>query len=81
MKKKMFSECSEYLRTLPPMEELSFNDDKVLECPTEPNIIKDMNYFKQKIIEKKESQKIEAYFKDSISKLEINVLLIIVMIL
>ena len=76
--KKMFSECAEYLRTLPPMEELSFNDDIVLECPTEPNSIKDINYFKQKVIEKKESQKIEAYFKDSISEPEISVLLIIV---
>jgi hypothetical protein len=74
----MFSECAEYLRTLPPMEELSFNDDIVLECPTEPNSIKDINYFKQKVIEKKESQKIEAYFKDSISEPEISVLLIIV---
>ena len=76
--KKMFSECEEYLRTLPPMEELIFNDDIVLECPTEPNNIKDINYFKQKVIEKKETQKIEAYFKDSISIPEISVLLIIV---
>jgi len=77
-RKKMFSECAEYLRTLPPMEELSFNDDIVLECPTEQNSIKDINYFKQKVIEKKESQKIEAYFKDSISEPEISVLLFIV---
>ena len=76
--KKMFLECAEYLRNLPPMEELIFHDDIVLECPTEPSSIKDINYFKQKVIEKKESQGILAYFKDSISEPEISVLLIIV---
>ncbi len=76
--KKMFLDCAEYLRKLPPMEELTFNDDIVLECPTEPSSIRDMNYFKQKVVEKKENQKIEAYFKDSISEPEISVLLIIV---
>ena len=76
--KKMFLDCAEYLRNLPPMEELIFNDDIVLECPTEPSSIRDINYFKQKVIEKKESQGILAYFKDSISEPEISVLLIIV---
>ena len=76
--KIMFLECAEYLRKLQPMEELIFNDDIVLECPTEPNNIKDINYFKQKVIEKRENQSIEAYFKDSISEPEISVLLFIV---
>jgi hypothetical protein len=76
--KKMFAECAEYLRNLSPMDELIFNDDIVLECPTEPNSIKDINYFKQKVIEKKESQGISAYFKDSIFEPEISVLLMIV---
>ena len=76
--KIMFLECAEYLRKLQPMEELTFNDDIVLECPTEPNNIKDINYFKQKVIEKRENQNIEAYFKDSISEPEISVLLFIV---
>ena len=60
------------------MEELIFSDDIVIECPTDPNSIKDMDYFKQKVLEKKESQKIEAYFKDSISEPEMSFLLIIV---
>lgn len=76
--KKMFSECEEYLRKISPMEELIFSDDIVIECPTDPNSIKDMDYFKQKVLEKKESQKIEAYFKDSISEPEMSFLLIIV---
>ena len=76
--KKMFLDCAEYLRNLSPMEELIFSDDIVLECPTDPNSIKDINYFKQKVIEKKENQGILAYFKDSISIPEISVLLIIV---
>ena len=76
--KKMFLECADYLRKLSPMEELIFSDDIVLECPTELNNIKDINYFKDKVIEKKENQNIEAYFKDSISEPEISVLLMIV---
>jgi len=76
--KQMFVECAKYLSKLPPMEELIFCDDIVLECPTEPNSIRDINYFKQKVIEKKENQNIEAYFKDSISEPEISVLLMIV---
>ena len=56
--KKMFVECAEYLRNLQPMEELVFNDDIVLECPTEPSSIRDINYFKQKVVEKKENQNI-----------------------
>ena len=76
--KIMFLECADYLRKLQPMNELIFNDDIVLECPTEPNNIKDINYFKQKVIEKRENQSIEAYFKDSISEPEISVLLFIV---
>ena len=76
--KKMFLECADYLRNLAPMEELIFTDDIVLECPTEPSSIRDINYFKEKVIEKKESHGILAYFKDSISEPEISVLLIIV---
>lgn len=76
--KKMFLECAEYLRKLQPMDELIFNDEIVLECPTESNNIKDINYFKDKVIEKKENQNIEAYFKDSIYEPEISVLLMIV---
>ena len=76
--KKMFLECADYLRKLSPMEELTFSDDIVLECPTESSNIKDINYFKDKVIEKKENQNIEAYFKDSIREPEISVLLMIV---
>ena len=76
--KKMFLDCADYLRKLSPMEELIFNDDIVLECPTESNNIKDINYFKDKVLEKKKIQNIEAYFKDSISEPEISVLLMIV---
>ena len=76
--KKMFLECADYLTKLPPMEEFIFNDDIVLECPTEPSSIRDINYFKQKVVDKKKNQGIEAYFKDSISEPEISVLLIIV---
>lgn len=76
--KKMFDDCAEYLRNLSPMSELIFNDDIILECPEEPKNIKDINYFKQKVIEKIQQQKIEAYFKDSIKEPEISVLLMIV---
>ena len=75
---KMFESCAEYLRNLSPMPELTFNDDIVLECPKEINNIKDINYFKQKVTEKIEQQKLLAYFKDSIREPDISVLLMIV---
>ena len=75
---KMFEDCAEYLRNLSPMPELIFNDEIVLECPKEPNNIKDINFFKQKVTEKNETQKLEAYFKDSIQEPDISVLLMIV---
>ena len=52
--KTMFKDCAEYLKNLQPMEELNFCDDIVLECPTEEKKIKDMNIFKEKVLEKKE---------------------------
>ena len=76
--KKMFEDSAEYLRSLSPMQELTFKDEIVLECPEEINNIKDINHFKQKVTEKMKQQKIEAYFKDSIKEPEISVLLMIV---
>ena len=76
--KKMFEDSAEFLRNLSPMPELLFKDEIVLECPEEPNNIRDINYFKQKVLEKIKQQKIEAYFKDSIKEPEISVLLMIV---
>ena len=75
---KMFDDCAEYLKNLSPMAELIFNDDIVLECPKEANNIKDINFFKQKVNEKSEQQKLKAYFKDSIKEPDISVLLMIV---
>lgn len=74
----MFQECSEYLRKLSPMGDLTFNDKIVLECPNEPGNIKDMNFFKLQVCEQQKKEKIEAYFKDSIKEPEISVLLMIV---
>ena len=51
--KKMFQDCANYLKTLQPMEELSFCDDIVIECPKEEKNIKDINFFKEKLLEKK----------------------------
>ena len=76
--KKMFQDCANYLKTLQPMEELSFCDDIVIECPKEEKNIKDINFFKEKLLEKKEKFGIEAYFKDSIKIPEISVLLMLV---
>jgi len=76
--KSMFKDCEEYLKTLQPMEELIFCDDIVLECPTDEKKIKDMNIFKEKVLEKKEKSGIIAYFKDSIRIPEISVLLMLV---
>ncbi len=74
----MFKDCEEYLKTLSPMEELNFCDDIVLESPTEEKKIKDINIFKEKVLEKKDKFGISAYFKDSIRIPEISVLLMIV---
>lgn len=74
----MFQDCSDYLRKLEPMNELTFSDEIVLDCPTDPENIRDMDYFKQKVCEKEKKEKIEAYFKDSIKEPEISVLLMIV---
>ena len=76
--KKMFKDCADYLRNLQPMEELNFCDDIVLECPKDEHNIKDINFFKEKLLEKKEKYGIEAYFKDSIRVPEISVLLMLV---
>ena len=76
--KSMFKDCEEYLKTLEPMDELNFCDDIVLECPTDEKKIKDMNIFKEKVLEKKEKSGIIAYFKDSIRIPEISVLLMLV---
>ena len=76
--KTMFKDCEEYLKTLSPMDELNFCDDIVLESPTEEKKIKDINIFKEKVLEKKDKFGISAYFKDSIRIPEISVLLMIV---
>ena len=76
--KIMFQDCANYLKTLQPMEELIFCDDIVLECPKDEQNIKGINFFKQKLLEKKENFGIEAYFKDSIRFPEISVLLMLV---
>lgn len=76
--KKMFQDCAKYLKDLQPMEELIFCDDIVLECPKDEQNIKDINYFKNKLFEKKDKFGIEAYFKDSIRIPEISVLLMLV---
>ena len=76
--KTMFKDCADYLKTLQPMEELNFCDDIVLECPTEEKKIKDMNIFKEKVLEKKDKCGIIAYFKDSIRIPEVSVLLMLV---
>lgn len=76
--KTMFKDCAEYLKTLPPMEELNFCDDIVIECPTEEKKILDMNIFKEKVLEKKDKFGILAYFKDSIRIPEVSVLLMLV---
>ena len=76
--KTMFQDCANYLKNLQPMEELNFCDDIVLECPKDEQNIKDINYFKDRVLEKKEKFGIEAYFKDSIRIPEISVLLMLV---
>ena len=76
--KIMFKDCMDYLKTLEPMNELIFCDEIILECPTEENKIKDVNFFKEKLLEKKDKYGIIAYFKDSICIPEISVLLMLV---
>ena len=76
--KTMFKDCADYLKSLQPMEELNFCDDIVLECPTEETKIKDINIFKEKVLEKKDKFGIISYFKDSIRIPEISVLLMLV---
>ena len=76
--KKMFQDCADYLRNLQPMEELNFCDQIVIECPKDEKSIRDINYFKEKLFEKKEKFGIEAYFKDSIRIPEISVLLMLI---
>ena len=76
--KQMFQDCANYLRNLQPMEELNFCDEIVLECPKDEKNIRDINHFKEKLLEKKEKFGIEAYFKDSIRVPEISVLLMLV---
>ena len=74
----MFNDCKTYLNSIQPMDELYFCDEIVLECPTEENKINEKNFFKEKILEKKDKCGIKAYFRDSIYIPEISVLLMII---
>jgi hypothetical protein len=76
--KQMFQDCANYLKSLQPMEELSFCDDIVIECPKDEKNIKDINFFREKLLKRREKLGIEAYFKDSIRIPEISVLLMLV---
>ena len=75
---EMFQDCANYLKSLQPMEELSFCDDIVIECPKDEKNIKDINFFREKLLKRREKLGIEAYFKDSIRIPEISVLLMLV---
>ena len=74
----MFQDCAIYLKILQRMEELMFCDDIILQYPKDEQNIKDINYFREKLLEKKDKYGIEAYFKDSIRIPEISVLLMLV---
>ena len=76
--KAMFDDCANYLKALQPMEELNFCDDIVIECPKDEKNIKDINYFREKLLKRREKLGIEAYFKDSVRIPEISVLLMLV---
>lgn len=76
--KSMFQDCADYLKTLQPMGELEFCDDIVIECPKDEKNIKDINFFREKLLKRKERHKIDAYFKDTVRIPEISVLLMLV---
>ena len=76
--KAMFDDCANYLKALQPMEELNFCDDIVIECPKDEKNIKDINFFREKLLKRREKLGIEAYFKDSVRIPEISVLLMLV---
>ena len=57
----MFQDCADYLRNLQPMEELNFCH----EIPKDEKNLRDINHFKEKLLEKKEKFIIDVYFKDS----------------
>ena len=76
--KAMFEDCANYLKALQPMEELNFCDDIVIECPRDEKNIKDINFFREKLLKRKDKLGIEAYFKDSVRIPEISVLLMLV---
>ena len=73
-----FQEAAEELRNTQSMNQLSFKDDIVIECPEDENSLKDVNIFKEKVLQKKEKCDIEAYFKDALKEPEISVLLMII---
>jgi len=75
---EVFQEASNALKKLSPMPKLKFKDEILVQCPEEESELKDMNVFKEKILKKLESIKIDAYYKDAIKEPEISVLLMIV---
>lgn len=50
-----FQEAAEELRNTQPMNQLSFKDDIVIECPEDENSLKDVNIFKEKVLQKKKN--------------------------
>ena len=75
---EVFQEASNVLKKLSPMSKLNFKDEILVQCPEHESELKDINVFKEKILKKLETNKIDAYYKDAIKEPEISVLLMIV---
>ena len=75
---EIFKETIEILKQIPPMESLIFDNNIAIEPPDDEESFKDPKIFQNKIIEKKKSINLDAYFKDAIKDPFVSVLLIII---
>lgn len=74
---ELFKQVAEELRSMSPILPLVFKEELVITAPTEEEEIRDPEYFHKAIIEKKQSVKIDDYFKEAIRDPTISVLMII----
>lgn len=73
-----FNNAADILSLMPPLQPLIFKKELSIDCPEDENELKDSKAFMKRIIEKKKTTQLDAYFKDAVRDPYISALLIII---
>lgn len=73
-----FNNAAEVLSLMSPVEPLVFKEELCIDCPEDEGELKDTKAFMKRIIEKKKTTQLDAYFKDAVRDPYISTLLIII---